>query len=218
MNTIEPNPQKLAQLRGERTLILIKPDGVVRKIIGELLSRFERKGFNIVAMKMVWPDQKLAAAHYTDSEEWLIGTGTRTYEGYLARGVKSKLKPREIGLNTRRKLMEHITAGPVVALVLQGAHVVELARKIRGSTSPLDADVGTVGFDYTIDSYELSDAGDWATKNIIHASDSATNAEKEIKLWFKNDEIFDYETPLDSVTYTKQWQQAHKRQGKSPKS
>lgn len=208
-----PNPEKLEQIRRERTLVLIKPDGVVRKVIGEIITRFERKGLKIVGLKMVWPDGKLASTHYTDDEKWLVGTGTRTYENYVSKGVKPKLTPRELGLNTRRKLMEHITAGPVVALVLEGAHVIELVRKMRGSTSPLSADVGTIGFDYTVDSYELSDAGDWATKNIVHASDSVENAAKEIALWFKNNELFDYQTPLDSVIYSKKWQQPRKLSG-----
>lgn len=215
MKRIDPDPKKLQSLRKERTLVLIKPDGVMRKIVGDLLTRFERKGFNVVGLKMIWPDEELASRHYTDDEEWLVGTGTRTYESYQAKGVKVALTPREIGLNTRRKLMEHITAGPVIAIVLQGAHVVELVRKMRGSTSPLSADVGTIGFDYTVDSYELSDAGDWATKNIIHASDSLETAKAEIALWFKPEEIFDYETPLDSVIYSKAWQQHHNRKAKS---
>lgn len=215
---IKANPQRLEELRRERTLILIKSDAVARRIVGELITRFERKGFKITAMKMVWPDEALASQHYTDSEEWLLGTGTRTYEGYIERGIKPPLEPRDIGLNTRRKLMEHITAGPVMAMVLEGAHVVELVRKMRGSTNPLFADVGTISFDYTLDSYELADAGDWAIKNIMHASDSADNAEAEIALWFSRSEIFDYDAAIDHLVYSKSWQQHHKRSAKPKKT
>jgi nucleoside-diphosphate kinase len=208
---IDANPQRLEEIRRERTLVLIKSDAVSRKIVGELITRFERKGFKIVGMKLVWPDNNLADQHYTDSEEWLVGSGTRTYEGYVEKGITPPLQPRELGLNTRRKLMEHLTAGPLVALVLEGAHVVELVRKIRGSTSPQLADVGTVGFDYSVDSYELADAGDWAIKNVMHASDSPDNAAAEINLWFAPHELYDYDTATDHVVYSKEWQQNHKR-------
>ena len=198
-------------MRRERTLVLLKPDAVIRKIAGEIIQRFERKGFKIIGLKMIWPDDELAQRHYTDSEDWLVGTGTRTYDNYVAKGTKPPLEPRELGLNTRRKLMEHITAGPVIAIVLEGAHVVELVRKMRGSTSPRSADVGTIGFDYTIDSYELSDAGDWATKNVVHASDSPATAQAEIAIWFSPQELHDYDTAIDHVIYSKHWQQKSKR-------
>jgi nucleoside-diphosphate kinase len=201
-----PDPEELEKIRRERTLAIVKPDGVNRHLVGEILSRFERKGFRIVGLKMLWPDKELASKHYTDDEKWLLGTGQRTYDNYMEQGVKPKLEPRELGLNTRRKLMEHMTAGPVVAIVLEGAHVIEAVRKMRGSTSPRKAEVGTIGFDFTPDSYELSDAGDWATKNVLHASDADT-AEQEIALWFSEDELFDYDTAHGRVIYSKDWQQ-----------
>lgn len=204
---MKPDPKKLTDLSRERTLVLIKPEGVMRQLVGELLSKFEKKGLKLVGLKMLWPDEELAAKHYTDSEEWLLGTGTRTYEGYVEKGITPSLSPRELGLNTRRKLMEHITAGPVIAIVLQGAHVIETVRKMRGTTNPVKADVGTIGFDYTQESYELSDAGDWAIKNILHASDSPETAAAEIKLWFSKTELFDYNTAIEHLLYSKEWHQ-----------
>lgn len=215
---MEADLDKLEDIRRERSLVLIKPDAVTRKIVGELLSRFERKGLKITGMKMVWADEKLAGQHYTDSEEWLLDTGTNTYNSYKEKGVEPSLTPREFGLNTRRKLMEHITAGPVIAIVLEGAHVIEIVRKMRGSTSPLSADVGTIGFDYSVESYEMSDAGDWAIKNIIHASDSRENAKREIDIWFSKNEVFDYDTALCNVLYTKNWQQHDKHPQKDKKN
>lgn len=204
-----PVPQgdakQLEKLRRERSLVIIKPDAVARHLVGELITRFERKGLKIVALKLIWPTKELAAKHYTDSEEWLQSSGQRTYDGYVSQGVTPPAEPRELALNTRRKLMESITAGPVVAMVLEGAHVIDSVRKLRGATNPLSADVGTISFDYTTDSYQLSDAGDWATKNIVHASDAADTAEKEIKLWFKPDEVLDYETVLSPVFYSGEW-------------
>lgn len=200
---IQADPEKLEKLRKERTLVLIKPDAVLRKLIGEIVTRFEKKGLKIVAMKMQWPTKAQVEKHYTDSEEWLLGTGQRTYDGYLEKGMEPPAQPRDLGLNTRRKLIESLRAGPVVAMVIEGAHAIEVVRKMRGATSPLFADVGTIGFDYSLESYELSDAGDWAIKNIIHGSDSPENAAAEMKIWFNEGEIHDYTSAEDHILYTK---------------
>jgi nucleoside-diphosphate kinase len=204
------DPKRLEELRRERTVVIIKPDGVMRGIVGELLTRFERKGLKIAALKMVWPTKELAEHHYIDSEEWLVDTGTKTYNSYLEKGMKPDVTPREIGLNTRRKLIDHLTAGPVVAMVLEGAHAIEVVRKMRGATSPLAADVGTIGFDYTLESYELSDAGDWAIKNVIHASDSPANVEREMDLWFGKGDILDYKHSVHDIIYSNDWFQEKK--------
>lgn len=202
---MKDNADKLSQLRHERTLVIIKPDAVMRKIVGELLSRFERKGLKIVAMKLIWPTHALAEKHYIDSEEWLIDTGTKTYNNYVENGVTPDKTPREIGLNTRSKLMDHLTAGPAAVMILEGSHAIEVVRRMRGATNPLKADVGTIGFDYTLESYELSDAGDWAIKNVLHASDSPANYERERDIWFTKDEVINYDTAIDHVLYTNDW-------------
>lgn len=197
--------KKLEKLRNERTLVLLKPDAVKRQIVGELITRFERKGLKITALKMILASEAQAGAHYTDSEEWLKDSGERTYNSYLEKGLEPPMEARDLALNTRRKLMDGLTAGPLVAIVLQGAHVIEILRKMRGATSPQAADVGTVGFDYSVDSYELADAGDWPIRNIIHASDSPENAEREIAIWFKKDEITSYTSAIEHILYSKDW-------------
>jgi len=197
--------KKLTELRNERTLVLLKPDAVKRQIVGELVTRFERKGLKICGMKMVMPTEALAGQHYTDSEEWLKDSGERTYNSYVEKGIESPMGARDLALNTRRKLMGGLTAGPLVALVLQGAHVIEIVRKMRGATSPQAADVGTIGFDYSVDSYELADAGDWPIRNIIHASDSVENAEREISIWFSEGEVLDYTSAIEHILYSKEW-------------
>lgn len=202
---MEADEKRLEELRRERTLVLIKPDAVRRQVVGELITRFERKGLKLIAMKMVWPDEARAGAHYTDSEEWIKDTGERTHQSYLDKGLTPPLDARGLALNTRRKLLESITAGPIVALVLQGSHVIEAVRKMRGATSPQLADVGTIGFDYSVDSYEVGDSGDWAIRNIIHASDSVENAEKETAIWFDEADLHDYPTAADPILYTKNW-------------
>lgn len=197
--------KKLEQLRNEYTLVLLKPDAVKRQIVGELLTRFERKGLKLIAAKLILPTEDLAGQHYTDSEEWLKDSGERTYNSYVEKDIEPPMSARDLALNTRRKLMHGLTAGPVLAIVLQGAHVIEIVRKMRGSTSPQAADVGTIGFDYSVDSYELADAGDWPIRNVIHASDSVESADREIAIWFKPEEVLDYTSGIEQILYSKEW-------------
>jgi nucleoside-diphosphate kinase len=208
---VKPDDKRLAEMRHERSLVIIKPDAVARHIVGEILARFERKGLKIAAMKLVWPTVELAGRHYVDTEEWIQSSGQRTYDSYVSRGMEPPMGPRELALNTRRKLLESLTAGPVVVMVLEGAHVIEVVRTMRGATSPLAAAPGTIGFDYSLESYELSDAGDWAVKNIIHGSDSIENAKREMAIWFQPDEIVNYETAITEMAYTKDWKPRYKR-------
>lgn len=199
------DPEKVEKIRREKTLILMKPDAVARKIVGEIISRFEKKSLKVVALKLVHPTKEMVAAHYIDDENWLVETGTKTYNDFTEKGFKVEESPREIGLIIRKRLMYSMTAGPVVAMVVEGAHVIDAARKMRGATSPSHAEPGTIGFDYSVDSYELGDAGDWGTKNIIHASDSVENATREIAIWFKPEEIIEYDTAECQILYTKNW-------------
>jgi nucleoside-diphosphate kinase len=205
MVKIPSDKKRLNELRGERTLVLLKPDAVKRQIVGELVTRFERKGLKICALKLIQPTADLAGLHYTDSEEWLQDSGQRTYDSYIEKGIEPPMSARDLALNTRRKLMDGLTAGPLVAMVLEGAHVIEIVRKMRGATSPQSADVGTIGFDYSVDSYELADAGDWPIRNIIHASDSVENAKREIDIWFKKGEVLDYTSGIEHILYSKDW-------------
>lgn len=199
------DPKRVEAIRREKTLILIKPDAVARKLVGELMGRFERKSLKIVALKLVHPTSAMVEQHYVDTEEWLAEAGTKTYNSFIEKGFEVDKSPREIGLMIRNRLMDSMTAGPVVAMVVEGAHVVDAARKMRGATSPTHAEPGTIGFDYSVDSYELGDAGDWGTKNIIHASDSVENAKREIAIWFKPEEIVEYDSAECQVLYSKDW-------------
>lgn len=204
---MNPDKQQLDNIKSERTLVLLKPDAVARHIVGEIISRFERKGMKIVAMKMVWPSKNLAGQHYVDDESWYKDTGGKTVENYKSQGIDVDISPIEMGKKIRNTLMESMTAGPVMAIVLEGAHVIELCRIMRGSTSPRNAQPGTIGFDYTLDSYELSDSGGWSIRNVIHCSDSTENANREIELWFNDNEVLNYETAGSRVMYTKDWYQ-----------
>ncbi len=187
--------------------MLIKPDGLQRGLVGEIISRFERKGLKIVALKMVWPSKEMAKTHYSQSEGDMRALGERTLAAYAERGEKHKFDdPMDIARDIQDRLVHYLCAGPVVAMVIEGAHAIAHVRKIRGHTNPLSADVGTISGDYTIDSYFIADDGQRAVRNLVHTSGSVAEAEREIQVWFKPTEIVDYDLAIDKILYSKQWE------------
>ncbi len=191
----------------ERTLILLKPDTVQRGLIGEIISRFEKKGLKIVAMKMIWPTKKMAEKHYYWSDEEKTKTGSRTIDIYKEKGLPITKTAIEYAENVQKRLSKFLVAGPIVAMVIEGAHVIQHVRKLVGHGSPLQADVGTIRADFTIDSYLLADEADRVARNLVHASSSVEEAEREIKVWFKEEEISDYELAIERILYSKEWEQ-----------
>ena len=137
----------------ERTLILVKPDGVRRQLIGEVIRRIETKGYNVVALKMVQADRSILAAHYAEHE------GKPFYE----------------------PLVEFMLSGPVVAIIAEGNRVIEGFRKLAGATDPTVAEPGTIRGDLA------RDQGTKVVQNIVHGSDSAESAAREIGIWFAAD-------------------------------
>ncbi len=153
----------------ERTLVVLKPDAVQRCFSGEIITRFERAGYKIVAMRMVWGDDEFFKKHYFDVEE---RHGKEILDGNL----------------------KAMTAGPVIAFVLEGVNAVEGVRKMVGPTEPKKAPPGTIRGDYTHYTYELADKNKIAVKNLVHASANPDEAKMEIDLWFKPEEIHGYKT------------------------
>lgn len=194
----------------EKSLVLVKPDGVQRGLVGEIITRFERKGLKIMAMKMVWPDKKLAEDHYYKSKEEKIITGNRTIASYKEKGINLKESAIEIAERVQKRLITYLTTGPVIAMVVEGAHAIEYVRKIRGNTNPLQADVGTITADYTIDSYFLSDPDERSVRNLVHASGNVEEANREISLWFDKKEIHDYDLAIEKILYSKDWEKQRK--------
>jgi len=150
----------------ERTLILIKPDGVQRGFSGKILQRFEDAGLKIVGMKMKWVDVDFAKQHYKAHLEKAFYPG----------------------------LENAITEGPVVATVLEGLHAVELVRKMVGGTEPRTAPPGTIRGDFAHHSYAATDATGRAIKNLVHASGNVEEAKEEVALWFTPEELHTYKT------------------------
>ncbi len=176
----------------EKTLIVAKPDAVQRGLVGEIIKRFECRGFRIAGLKMVVPSMELVGNHYADDRNWKIETGSRTKEIMQSKGFVMSESPEQIGDRIRCWNMAGIQGKPVVAIVFEGFHAVEMGRKIVGGTEPRGALPGTIRGDFTVDSYMVADSKKRVIKNLVHASGSVSEAVREIKLWFNDDELFDY--------------------------
>jgi nucleoside-diphosphate kinase len=186
----------------ERTLVMVKPDGIQRSLIGEILQRYERVGLKLVGLKMVIPTEEKIEQHYTLDPEWRRVTGEKTIESYEKKGMEPPSKdPLEITAIILANLKKYMTSGPIIAMVWQGAHAVKLSRKITGGTEPLTSDVGTIRGDYVLDSYQMSDTDGRAVRNLIHASGSVEEANMEIKHWFNDDELIDYRLIQEQIMY-----------------
>lgn len=186
----------------ERTLVMIKPDGIQRGLVGEIVKRFEQAGLKLVGMKMLVPNADTIEKHYLVNPEWRRITGEKTIESYKKKGKTppsdDPYKVTEIILNNLKRYM---SSGPIVSMVWQGVHSVGIVRKLVGGTEPLTSDVGTIRGDYTIDSYELSDVDGRAVRNLIHASGNTAEAEKEIELWFEKEELVNYKLAGEAILY-----------------
>jgi nucleoside-diphosphate kinase len=176
----------------ERTLLLVKPDGVQRALMGRIITRFEDAGLKVVAIKMLCPDKELAGTHYIADQKWFEETGGRTLQVYKDRGVVVKETAVQIATRIRNYLIESLTDMPVVAIVLEGNDAISVTRKMVGSTEPKRADPSTIRGTFSTDSYEKADERKGPIRNVVHASEDKKTAEREIKVWFKPKEILNY--------------------------
>lgn len=185
----------------ERTFVMIKPDGVQRALVGEIIKRAERVGLKIVGLKMVVPTEDQCWTHYNKDEAWFAQKGERTMTDRQAAGLPVDKPAVEYGKDIVRALVKFMTSGPVVAMVLSGNQAVGIVQKLVGGTEPLTSDVGTIRGDYTLDSYALSSLDERAVRNLIHCSDKPEEAEREIKIWFKPEELIKYRQLNEEILY-----------------
>ncbi|MDD5068695.1 MAG: nucleoside-diphosphate kinase [Candidatus Pacebacteria bacterium] len=186
----------------ERTLVIIKPDGLQRTLVGEVIKRYEQIGLKLIGMKMMRPSSAHIDAHYNLDPEWKKNVGEKSIKSYKEKGLTPPSNdPLVIAQNVIEGLKKYISAGPVVAMVWQGGNAVKIVRKVTGGTEPLTSDVGTIRGDYVLDSYAMADTDGRAVRNLIHASGSVKEAEDEIKHWFKTDELFKYELINEAILY-----------------
>lgn len=187
----------------ERTLVIVKPDGIQRGLMGEIIGRFEHVGLKMVASKMMVADTGHIEKHYTLDPEWRRVTGEKTIKGYLDKGLTPPLTdPLAITAIILENLKKYMTAGPILVMIWEGAHAVKIVRKIVGSTEPFASAPGTIRGDYVLDSYPMSDADNRAIRNLIHASGSPKEAADEIAHWFKPGEVISYRTVGEQIVYS----------------
>ena len=188
----------------EKSLVIIKPDGIQRSLIGEIIRRYERTGLKLIAMKMLIPTEALATEHYygVGGDAWLEEVGRKARAAYEKKGLTSPFPTnRANGEAVMKSNAKYLSSGPVVVMVWQGNQAVALIRKITGSTEPLSSDVGTIRGDFTLDSYAMADMDQRSVRNLIHASGSTEDAQEEMKIWFKAEEILRYRQVQEGILY-----------------
>lgn len=196
-------------IKFERTFCLIKPDGVMRGLIGDIVHRIEKAGLKIVAMKMLVPTAEQVRKHYPMSDEaWVQRLGEKSLSSFdnleaNAIDVLGSEDKAVIGKGVADSLVEFMTSGPVVAMVVEGIQARDMIRKLAGHTLPFMADMGTIRGDYSVDSPAVANVEGRAIHNLFHASETSQEAENEIKLWFEDEKIPSYKLSSEATMYAK---------------
>ena len=190
----------------ERTLVLVKSDGVQRGLIGEVIGRLEKRGLKIIALKMVKPTLEHLDEHYPKDEAWIERLGEKGFAVFSEYNINPKEHmgtndKKEAGKMVRKWLIDYLLEAPVVAMVVEGVHAVDMVRKIAGTTLPSKAEIGTIRGDFSVDSPAAANLEGRAIKNIVHASENRVEADHEIDHWFAAEEIVDYKRSDHAVMF-----------------
>lgn len=181
---------------------MIKPDGIQRSLIGEIIKRIERTGLKIVALKMFVPTADQCWKHYNKDDAWFLKKGSNTVEFRKKAGLPIEKEAIEYGKDIIGALVTFMTSGPVVGFVVEGNSSVAVVKKLVGGTEPATSDVGTIRGDFTIDTYNICDVDGRAVRNLIHCTDGdQVEAQREIDIWFKPEEITSYRLVQDEILY-----------------
>ena len=184
-------------LKEEKTFVLIKPDGVQKGLIGEIIKRFEQRDLKIVALELFQPTAEEIDKHYPKDPAWITRLGEKSLGTYQQYNIDPKPilgtdDAVEIGKMVRGWIVDYMSSAPLVRMVVQGLHAVDMVRKIAGSTLPYQADMGTIRGDFSNDSPALANSEKRAVMNLIHASETPEEAKHEITHWFGNSKAHDY--------------------------
>ncbi|MGB9883035.1 MAG: nucleoside-diphosphate kinase [Microgenomates group bacterium] len=193
-------------MKKQKALIIIKPDGVQRGLIGKIVSRFEQVGLKIIGLKFEWADKEKIIAHYPETDAWFKKVGERTLTNYAKKGLDAKKvfgndDPIAIGKTVKKWLIDYLQESPVFLMAVEGYEVIEIVRKLSGNTIPVLAAPGTIRGDFSHDSIDLANEQNRPLRNIIHASDTVEDGEKEVSLWFKEEELFEYERADEKIMF-----------------
>ncbi len=190
----------------EKTFVLIKPDGVKRGLIGEIIKRIEQRGLKIIALNMIQATLEQIDGHYPKDREWIKRLGEKTLETYKKYGYSAKKElgtedAVEIGKIIRQWLLEFLSSGPIVKMIVEGIHAVDMVRKLVGKTIPAFAEMGTIRGDFSVDSPILANLGKRSIHNLVHASETPLEAEHEINFWFAPEEICEYKRAEEDIMF-----------------
>jgi nucleoside-diphosphate kinase len=185
----------------ERTFVIIKPDGVQRGLMGEIINRYERTGLKLIGIKFGILDEKKVWEHYNKDEAWFLKKGTKIVEDKKANNLSVDKEAIEYGKDIIKQLVKFMTSGPTLSMVWEGNQAVAVVTKITGTTEPATSDVGTIRGDLTLDSYTIAAVDDRAVRNLIHCSESPVEAEREIALWLTEGELTAYRHLAEEMLY-----------------
>lgn len=189
------------KFQDQRSLVLIKPDGVQRSLVGEIVQRLERVGLKITAMKLVVATRKQVIEHYHKDDAWFLKKGTGIVESRKQHNLPVEKEPIEYGRDIIEQNVAFMISGPILAFIVQGNEAPAVVKKIVGGTEPTTSDVGTIRGDYTLDSYDHASFSSRAVRNLMHCSESVEEAEREIGVWFKPEEVIDYRLVQEQILY-----------------
>lgn len=190
----------------ERTVVLIKPDGIKRGLMGEIISRIEKRGLKVIAASMIWPTGEQIDAHYPKDSAWVKRLGEKSLETYTKYGwdpIKEMgtRDPAQIGKSVRAWIVDFMVSGPVFKMVVEGIHAIDMVRKLVGKSIPALAEMGTIRGDFSVDSAALANKNKRAVHNLVHASETAEESAHEINFWFSSEEIHDYKRVEEDVMF-----------------
>lgn len=185
----------------ERTFVIIKPDGVQRSLLGEIITRYERTGLKLVATRFGVADEKKLWEHYNKDDAWFLKKGTKILEDKKASGQPITKEAIEYGKDIIGQLVKFMTSGPTLMMVWEGNQAAAVIRKITGDTEPATSDVGTIRGDLTLDSYGIAAIDDRAVRNLIHCSENAEEGKREVALWFTENELLNYRLVNEQILY-----------------
>ena len=191
----------MTNVKRERTLVILKPDAVQRGLIGEVINRIEKTGLKLIALKITMATEEQLLTHYNKDDVWFLKKGELALKEREAAGMPIEKEAIEYGKDIVRALIKFMTCGPIVPMIFEGNQAAGIVKKLVGSTEPLNSDAGTLRGDYTIDSYGLAGADERAVRNLIHCSDPAEDADREIPIWFQPEEILSYRLIAEQILY-----------------
>lgn len=190
----------------ERTFVLIKPDGVKRGLFGEIIDRIERRGLKIIALQMCRATREKMDGHYPKDSAWIRRLGEKTLHTYQKYGYDAVKElgtddPEKIGPMVRGWLLDFMVSGPIVKMVVEGIHAVDMVRKLSGNTMPSAAEMGTIRGDFSVDSPASANRDKRSVHNLLHASETPEEAAHEISYWFTKEELHDYKRAEEDIMF-----------------